>query len=219
MTHALGIEVGAEPIERARVDITAVFFFEDERPLSGAAGRTDWRLCGKLSELIAQGWITGAAGEAVLVTPRGALGAPILVALGLGRRPDFGAEVLEAAARDAASRSLTLRASNLALPLPGSESSAIPLRRRVDAVVNGAMAAVAELQSDLHLKLIAQASEVVPVTDALRAMQQPRSVPGVVLRVLDPARLGPDRSPRQPGGAGSREQAPLSPSAPTQVIK
>ena len=217
MTHSLGIEVGAEPIERVRVDIVAVHFFEDERPLTGAAGRADWRLGGKLSELIADSRMSGAAGEAVLVTPRGALHAKILIVLGLGRSRDFGADVLEAAARDAASRSLSLHASNVALPLPGSNATGIPLRSRVDAVVRGVTAAVRERQADLHLQLVTQAREVVPVTEALRAIPPTRAA-GVVLHVFDAASSGSDTSARQPAREGPG-RAPVFPSRPTQVIK
>ncbi len=219
MRLSLGIEVGAGPIERARADIVVVTFFEDERPLSGAAGRVDWRLCGKLSELIVSGKLTGAAGDAVLVTPRGAIRAPILVALGLGLRRDFGADALEAIACDAASRSLALRSGNVALPLPSSESTGIPLRKRVDAVVRGVMAAVSERGEDLHLQLVAQEREVVRVTEALRANQQSRAESGVVLRVFDSAKretLGPAR---HPGRAGTRGEPPLSSSESAQVIK
>lgn len=219
MTNSLGIEVGAGPIERARADIVVISFFEDERPLSGAAGRADWRLCGKLSELIAEGTLTGAAGEAVLVTPRGGFRAPILVALGLGRRHDFGADALEAAARDAASRSLALHASNLVLPLPGSEPSGVPLRERVDAVVRGVTAGVREHSADLHIQLVTQAREVVPATEALRANQQPRVASDVILHVYDGPRPESERSARRPGRAGTRDRAPLSPSTPPQVIK
>ena len=218
MTNSLGIEVVGGPVERARADVVVVSFFEDERPLSGAAGRADWRMCGKLSELIAAGKLSGAAGEAVLVTPRGALHAPLLVALGLGRRCDFEAEALEAASRDAASRSLALRASRVALPLPSSEHTGIPLRKRVDALVRGVMAAVRERRADLHVRLVAKASEVVPATEALRAIRQSRAASGVVLRVFDTARSGAGTA-KKPGRARIRDRVPLPPPAPTQVIK
>src|SRR3954469_12160874 len=45
-------------------------FFSDERPLRGAAGLCDWRLCGKLSQLLLSGKVGGGLGEATLY-PRG----------------------------------------------------------------------------------------------------------------------------------------------------
>ena len=220
MTRSLGIEVGAGPIERAKSDIVVVSVFEDERPLSGAAGRVDWRLCGKLSFLIADGRLSGAAGEAVLVTPRGAIRAPILVVLGLGRRRDFEAGDLEAAATSAASRSLALHASNVALPLPSSESTGIPLQSRVAAIARGVVTAVRERDADLHLQLIAKPNEVVPALETLRAMQQPSAAMGVVVRVLDSKGSGSALRPSTPGTRlGTRGGAPQSPPTHTQVIK
>ena len=37
------------PIERIRADVAVVPLFAGERPLRAAAGRVDWRLCGRLS--------------------------------------------------------------------------------------------------------------------------------------------------------------------------
>ena len=223
MTRSLGIAVGAGPIERVKSDIVVVSVFEDERPLSAAAGRADWRLCGKLSLLIAEGRLSGAAGEAVLVTPRGAIRAPLLVVLGLGRRRDFGAGSLEAVANSAASRSLALHASKVAFPLPSSEATGIPLRSRVGAIVRGVVTAVAEREADLHLQLIAKPNEVVPVTEVLLAMQQPSAVTGVVVRVLDSKGSGSAGStlrPSKPGTRpGTRGGAPSSSPTHTQVIK
>jgi len=219
MTRSLSIEVGVGPVERAKSDIVVVTIFEDERPLSGAAGRTDWRLCGKLSELIVDGRISGAAGEAVLVTSRGAIRAPILVVLGLGRRRDFGADDLEVAAKSAASRSLALHASNLALPLPSSEATGIPLRSRVGAIVTGVVTAVQEREADLHLQLIAKPNEVVPVSEMLLVMPQPSAGTGVVVRVLDSRRSAFAGSSRGSSRPGTRGGSPLSPPTHTQVIK
>src|SRR5438874_9265009 len=44
-------------------------FFSDERPLRGAAGLCDWRLCGRLSRLLASGRVQGQWGETTLYPP------------------------------------------------------------------------------------------------------------------------------------------------------
>jgi hypothetical protein len=49
------------------VDALAIGLTSDHRPLGGAAGFLDWRLCGQLSEFLLSGEITGKIGEKVLM--------------------------------------------------------------------------------------------------------------------------------------------------------
>ena len=74
------------PIERVRADVAIVPLFAGERPLRAAAGRVDWRLCGRLSHLFAAGRLTGAAGEAVLIPGGGGIFSPRVIGLGAGER-------------------------------------------------------------------------------------------------------------------------------------
>ena len=74
----LSVELTRGPIERTRVEVAIVTFFEDDRPLRGSAGRADWRLCGQLSRLVSEGRIQGRRGEAVLVPTRGGMQAPLI---------------------------------------------------------------------------------------------------------------------------------------------
>ncbi|MGH0028691.1 MAG: hypothetical protein ACQGVC_02795, partial [Myxococcota bacterium] len=69
----LRLSLAPGPIERAEADIAVVTFFDDERPLRGAAGRADWRLCGAVSRLIQRSKLSGAFGEAALVPSTGGL--------------------------------------------------------------------------------------------------------------------------------------------------
>jgi hypothetical protein len=69
-------------------------FFSDERPLAGALGLVDWRLCGFLSRAILRGEIRGDAGETVLVPLRPRFGIDKLFLFGLGKEQDFAAEAL-----------------------------------------------------------------------------------------------------------------------------
>ena len=48
----------------------AVFCFADVRPLCGAAGVVDWRLCGQISRAIERGHFGGGDGELVLLPSR-----------------------------------------------------------------------------------------------------------------------------------------------------
>jgi hypothetical protein len=54
-------------LDDANVELCACGIWSDERPVRGFAGLLDWRLGGRLSALLACGFATGAAGEALLV--------------------------------------------------------------------------------------------------------------------------------------------------------
>ena len=49
------------------VEALCCFVTEDERPLGGASGFLDWRLCGELSKILASGYFVGAPGDKLLL--------------------------------------------------------------------------------------------------------------------------------------------------------
>jgi Cytosol aminopeptidase family, N-terminal domain len=111
-------------------------FFADERPLRGAAGLCDWRLCGRLSRLLQAGRVHGAWGETTLypTVVAGAARLPFgrLVLFGLGPSDRFD----EAAARDAG-RKIALTAARLNVPRyalvpPGRSTGRLSARRALE---------------------------------------------------------------------------------------
>jgi len=89
-------------IKKLETDAVAVGFFEDTRPLKGAAGTLDWVLCGSLSHLIIQNKIRGALGEVALLTTKGKIPASKVFMVGLGPRSQMGPAALREASRIAA---------------------------------------------------------------------------------------------------------------------
>ena len=79
--------------EEAGGDALVLTFFRDERPLRGAAGLADWRLCGRLSRLIKLGRIGGDAGESLLMPPGRRLPFQRLMLFGLGPTRPFDEDV------------------------------------------------------------------------------------------------------------------------------
>lgn len=76
--------------DAAQAEALALTFFSDERPLRGAAGLADWRLCGRLSRLLRTGKVTGTPGEVTLVPPAGRrLAFPRIFLFGLGESAGF----------------------------------------------------------------------------------------------------------------------------------
>jgi hypothetical protein len=111
-------------------------FFSDERPLHGAAGLCDWRLCGRLSRMLLKKRVVGELGETVLYPPviggRLRLPFPRLLLFGLGAGEGFD----EARARDAG-RKIQEMIGRLGLPRyalvpPGRSTGRLSARRALE---------------------------------------------------------------------------------------
>jgi hypothetical protein len=202
LSPALAIEIEAGPIERARADLVIVSFASGERPLRGAAGRADWRLCGRLSRLLAERRVEGHAGEAVLLPGGGGLRAPLLLALGRGPAAAFGPAAAAAFARDAVARGLALGAKTLALALPGEAPGEPAPRGRLEFVVAGAAEALAARGGDASVRLLLGVGleEGRRALEALRAAR-PIAFPGSVTLRL------PSASGRRAGALPGRAAA------------
>jgi hypothetical protein len=77
------------PLDLARWDESArdslvLPVFKDDRPLRGAAGLADWRLCGRLSRLVKGNRATAEAGETLLLPPGRRLRFSRILWFGLG---------------------------------------------------------------------------------------------------------------------------------------
>jgi len=188
VSSTLSLEIETAAFEAARGDAAFVFFFEDERPLRGSAGRADWRLCGWLSALLERGRLGGARGEAALIPTGGGLRAPLLVALGLGPRGAFDEAAWAGAAAEVVRRSLALRVGSAVLA-PPTAAGRLGLRQRIDGLVQGAAGALAERPGALLLRLVASAEEAPRAAELLRGLR-PRQLPASVTLRLSP---GPDR--------------------------
>jgi hypothetical protein len=197
MSATLTVDLDPGPVERTAADVAVVFFFDSDRPLRGGAGRADWRLCGQLSRLILSGKLTGAPGEAVLLQTGGGLAAPLLIGLGLGPRETFDARACEALGREAVTRARRLGAGTVALPLPDPHAGDLDLSARIDALVAGAAAALAEASADLRLRLVPPLAEVARAQKAVADLVAKRRPPSVDLRL---AGDGAPRSARFPLG-------------------
>ena len=71
---SLSVHVSQGSIEESNADTIIVNLFDDVTTPSGATGAVDKALNNAISELIANGDLTGKAGEVVVVYPRGAIG-------------------------------------------------------------------------------------------------------------------------------------------------
>jgi hypothetical protein len=203
----LHLEFSALPAERARADLLAVPVFSDERPLRGAASRADWRLCGRLSELVAAGKLGGRRGEAVLAASFGGLAVPLVLALGQGARSDFDAVGVQAFASEAVRRALALRVATLALPMPDATSDAADLREREERLLFGAADGLATRSagqpSELRLVVLVREDELPRALDLVRTTRPVHLPASVSLRASDPGERAGSRSRGADSGAGA----------------
>lgn len=72
--RAAFVEPSLAAVDALDCEALAICLSSDVRPLPGIAGYVDWRLCGRLSELVKKGVVTGTAREKVLVPTLGRLG-------------------------------------------------------------------------------------------------------------------------------------------------
>ena len=150
----------------AAADALALAFFADERPLRGAAGLVDWRLCGRLSRLLKTGKLAGQSGETTILPPsRSRLPFPRIVLFGLGESAGFD----EVRYREAVRRIRTVLAKagvkRYAVQPPGRATGVIAARRALELWLD-------EAQRDGHdaeVTVIESQSGQKEMAEALRA--------------------------------------------------
>lgn len=123
-------------LDQIRAEALVVCLFQDERPPRGVAGLLDWRLCGRLSDLLIAQQVSGALGEAVLFPSYGRLPFARVCAFGLGPMVEF----TPARAREAAGQVATslhkLRVASFAMTLPGSPMTTVAPRVRMELLLD-----------------------------------------------------------------------------------
>lgn len=194
---ALVLEIAGAPLEAVAADLAVVPVFSEDRPLPGAAGRADWRLCGALSRLYAAGHLCGTAGEAALVPSGGGIAAPRVMALGLGSRAEFDDAALARFAAEAVHRAARLRARSLALGWP--ERIEVEASRQAVALLSGLDRASEASEGVARVWLCASASEAAALAQVLRRCELPHGVGlGAPLAAAD---LPSPMRPASPGRA------------------
>ena len=85
-----------DALDEARAEVCAATIFSDERPFRGIAGLLDWRLAGRLSALAKNDFLTGRAGEVVMVPGRPRASFDKILIFGLGAKASFDADAFRA---------------------------------------------------------------------------------------------------------------------------
>ena len=110
------------------IEAVCCFVVEDERPLSGAPGFLDWRLCGGLSKILGSGFFVGAPGDKLLLPTDARIPATRVFAVGLGRAAGVSALGLEHALSQAASMLSKAKVDSVVLAFPVLPKAVAPAR-------------------------------------------------------------------------------------------
>ena len=190
------VEFEDQPLERVCADLVVVGYSPDDRPLRGAAGRADWRLCGELWQLVTSQKLNGALGQAALLSAAGPLRSPLLLVVGLGHRAELDVDAWRELGNEIVRRALDLQLNRVVLGLVsdaaslGSEGTC--------ALFAGAAAAAAEHRAGIHL-VIAGEGVLVRLSE-LRSLAEAGSLSGVSLKLPEATRNPAKRSPVTTGG-------------------
>ena len=122
--------------DEVKKDALLLPVFADERPLRGAAGLADWRLCGRLTRLLRAHRLLGARGETLMLPPGRRLGFGRLILFGLGPSAGYGDAQLK---RDVGwMRTVAKQAGvrDFALEAPGRAMGVVGARRALEVVID-----------------------------------------------------------------------------------
>ena len=120
------IAAAPRSLDALQTEITVLPFFSDERPLRGAAGLIDWRLCGALSRKLMAGYLDGSFGEKALMSTPPQLKSERLMLVGLGQSIAFDAGVAARTCALIAEALTEAKVSTAALALPGRSMGLLP---------------------------------------------------------------------------------------------
>jgi hypothetical protein len=106
-------------LDCATTEVLATILLEDERPAHGVAGLIDWRLSGRLTTLMLDGFATGRLGEVLLLPGKPHMPFDKLLLFGAGTRADFGERVYREVLQKILTTLEGLRARSAVVQLPG----------------------------------------------------------------------------------------------------
>ena len=120
------ISLSQGSIQDSSADTIIVNLFNDVTKPGGATGAVDRAMTGAISEIIASGDLTGAAGEVAVLYPRGVISAQRVLVVGLGKSDEFDLEAARKAAASAIRRARQLGAKNVATIVHGAGIAGLP---------------------------------------------------------------------------------------------
>jgi hypothetical protein len=112
-------------LDLAATEVLVASMTEDERPVRGLAGLLDWRMNGRISALLGNGFATGKLGEVLLIPGKPRLPFDKVILFGLGRAVDFGDRTYCVVVERVLATLEGLKARSAVVELPGRHLDAI----------------------------------------------------------------------------------------------
>jgi hypothetical protein len=122
-------------IDALRCEALALPVFSDERPLCGALGLVDWRMCGFVSRLRADGKLQGAWLETMLIPARPKLTMDKLFLFGVGAQAELDPARVRGAVDHMLDTLARARVRTTALSLPGRAVGCLAPDRAMEAFI------------------------------------------------------------------------------------
>ena len=144
------IEVVSGAFTRLAVDTLVVPVPSNERPLQGAAGWLDWRMCGQISQEIQGGHLSGEAHEALLLAGHPPVRASRVLLVGIGSAELLPGRGIQDAFRELTGRLMGLRSERAVVALPGS----IDPLQDAEAVLRGCLQSASSSRGERVLRLM-----------------------------------------------------------------
>ncbi len=152
--------------DEAKRDCLVLPVFKDDRPLRGAAGLADWRLCGKLSRLVKANKASAEAGETLMLPPGRRLKFNRILWFGLGDAKGYSDDRFR---KDVTWILDVVRKAGVAdwtLQMPGRASGLIGARRAIEIVLDE------DLLVDQPVTLLEDPAGQKDIAELLRSQRQ-----------------------------------------------
>lgn len=121
--------------EEVARDALVLPVFRDDRPLRGAAGLVDWRLCGRLSRLMRAGRASGATGETLLLPASRRLRFTRILWFGLGDAKGYNEDRARKDLKWISEVTSAAGVTDVTMQLPGRSMGLLGARRAVELVL------------------------------------------------------------------------------------
>ena len=145
-------------------EVLACSVWQDARPPTGVAGLCDWRLCGRISTLLRDGYLRGEPGEVLLMPGRPKMSFDKILLFGVGPVAGFDEARCRTAIHHMMETIERLRSRIAVVELPGRQDDRIAADRAADMLLEAAAKPPVRRRHDVWT--------LVETTDARRRIQQ-----------------------------------------------
>jgi hypothetical protein len=126
-----------ERVDLQKCDILVIGLFQDERPLRGSSGWIDWRLNGRISDLLIKKKLTGVWKEIMLIPSQGRVKSRMILLLGLGGVRDYSYLRLREFSSFLLETLKKLNVSEMCLSFPYEENYNVDLGKLIEVLIEG----------------------------------------------------------------------------------